>query len=387
MPVKHGIAEQSYRDALLSEMTQRLRRSLTPSVQSAFSRVPRDLFVTSYYEQQGNSRHWQQITAPPLERIYRDEALTTSIDRQGLPDSSSSQPSIMAAQLEALDLHAGQQVLEIGTGTGYNAALMGQMIAPDGQVISVDINETCVHSANRHLQQAGYENVLALVGDGFMGEPSHAPYDRLLATCSVHALPSAWLQQVKHNGVIVCNVLLNLASLFVRLEKTDAYTFKGRLLPLEARYMEIQKPHQEIQGKRRGTKWTSYDILPHYDIPLIEHGRTLLDNPAYCLLLHCLQPTLNKHYRWMNEDEQMVLYLLDSTAPHAAVQVHHDRLTVYGEAQSLAMRICESMVRYRQLGQPQITDYVLHIHNGQTTCTLSNDSFPLLLVAQDGKDN
>ena len=80
-----------------------------------------------------------QLEAPALEDIYRDQALVTKIDQQGRPICSSSQPSLMALQLEALDVHRGHIALEIGTGTGYDAALMSHLVG-HGQVVSIDID-------------------------------------------------------------------------------------------------------------------------------------------------------------------------------------------------------------------------------------------------------
>src|ERR1700680_3784818 len=100
------------REPFVQILEQRLGRTLSPQVRSAFLQVPRHLFVQQYYEQRGNSLSWNLIQATS-EKIYRDEALVTRIDEQGMPNSSTSQPSVMAAQLEALALQHGQRVLEI----------------------------------------------------------------------------------------------------------------------------------------------------------------------------------------------------------------------------------------------------------------------------------
>ena len=76
----------------------------------------------------------------PAESAYRDDAIVTKRDADGQPISSSSQPAIMAIMLDQLDLAPGQRVLEIGAGTGYNAALMQHIVGPSGTVVSVDID-------------------------------------------------------------------------------------------------------------------------------------------------------------------------------------------------------------------------------------------------------
>src|SRR5207248_5596471 len=112
-------------------MEQCLGRKLVLPVRNAFLQVPRHLFVPQYYQQQGNNLSWDLVPATQ-ERIYQDEVLVTQIDRRGIPSSSTSQPSVMAEQLEALALVPGQRVLEIGVGTGYNAALMGVIVGDTG---------------------------------------------------------------------------------------------------------------------------------------------------------------------------------------------------------------------------------------------------------------
>lgn len=373
---------QYFRDTLVAEFTQHIGHTMAPHVLHAFSQVPRDLFIESYFEQQGNTLTWKHIVDPPLEAIYRDEALVTSIDELGFPDSSSSQPSFMAAQLESLDLRAGQHVLEIGTGTGYNAALLSLLVSSTGQVVSIDINEAFVNKAQSHLQQAGYNNVIAIPGDGWVGEASHAPYDRILATCGVRTIPHSWLQQLQQDGVLIVNVLLKLASVFVRLERIDVNIFRGKFLPLDAAYMEMRQSDTAMkQAKRRGTNWSKYDALPHFDIPIADgNGIALFNNPAYCLLLQSISPGTSKHYRWLDNDEHMAFYLMNYAEPYAAVHFQEKCLTVYGNATQLVEEIRESMAFYQEQGCPDISAYELQIVDEQATLIVNQRQFALPLV-------
>src|SRR6266536_4720785 len=101
------------REPFVQLLEERLGRALAPQARHAFLQVPRHLFVQQYYQQQGNSLNWDLIQAT-TEKIYQNEALVTQIDGRGMPSSSTSQPSVMAIQLEALTLEQGQRVLEIG---------------------------------------------------------------------------------------------------------------------------------------------------------------------------------------------------------------------------------------------------------------------------------
>jgi protein-L-isoaspartate(D-aspartate) O-methyltransferase len=97
--------------------------------------------------------------------------------------------------LYQLDLAPGQRVLEIGAGTGYNAALIRHIVGDSGQVTSVDIDSELVDKARAHLASAGYPDVTVVCADGAAGCAAHAPYDRIIATVGVSDLAPAWLDQ------------------------------------------------------------------------------------------------------------------------------------------------------------------------------------------------
>ena len=154
-----------------------------PRVEAAFRAVPRHLFVPG----------------APLERVYSDDAVITK-RQDGVPVSSSSQPAIMAIMLEQLDLQPGHTVLEIGAGTGYNAALLAHIVGDKGQVVTMDIDRDLVDAARAHLSAAGYDGVEAACGDGALGYPKAAPYDRIILTVGAWDILPAWRKQLKPGG-------------------------------------------------------------------------------------------------------------------------------------------------------------------------------------------
>ncbi|HET8681390.1 MAG TPA: methyltransferase, FxLD system [Micromonosporaceae bacterium] len=139
----------------------------------------------------------------PPESVYRDEAIVTKRDPDGLPTSSSSQPSIMAIMLDQLGLAPGQRVLEVGAGTGYNAALMAHIVGPAGEVVTVDIDHDVVARARAGLAAAGFPGVRVVCADGSEGFPPRAPYHRMIATVGVWDLAPAWLDQLAPDGRLV----------------------------------------------------------------------------------------------------------------------------------------------------------------------------------------
>jgi protein-L-isoaspartate(D-aspartate) O-methyltransferase len=143
-----------------------------------------------------------------LSYVYEDTAIPTKTDGKGVPLSSSSQPAIMALMLQQLRLEPGQRVLEIGTGTGYNAALMARLVTPGGAIHSLDIDEEICEQARRNLEAAGVEGVQVAHADGAAGWPSAAPYDRMIVTASVTDLSPAWIDQLVEGGRLVVPLAL-----------------------------------------------------------------------------------------------------------------------------------------------------------------------------------
>lgn len=136
-----------------------------------------------------------------LPAIYRNEVIVTKTDPAGMAISSSSQPAIMAIMLERLDLRVGQRVLEIGTGTGYNTALLGSLVTSRRRVVSVELDRDLARLARSRLHQGGHR-ARVVPGDGRDGWQDSAPYDRIIATASVDAVPRAWFDQLSGDGLV-----------------------------------------------------------------------------------------------------------------------------------------------------------------------------------------
>ncbi|MFD0276219.1 methyltransferase domain-containing protein [Kitasatospora sp. NPDC127111] len=197
----------------------------------AVAQVPRHLFVPTFYEQDGTGRWSEVTTATPgyRENVYANRALTTQI-KDNEPTSSSSEPGLMLSMLDALGAQAGQRVLEIGTGTGYNAALLSHVLG-DANVTTVDVDPELTGDAARRLADAGYRPSVH-TGDGARGVPSHAPFDRIIATCGMQSVPAAWVQQAADGAVMVVPVGWGLARITI-----DGGNATGRFLPQSAYFM------------------------------------------------------------------------------------------------------------------------------------------------------
>ncbi|MFJ9610419.1 methyltransferase, FxLD system [Kitasatospora sp. NPDC101176] len=178
----------------------------TTAVENAFRTVPREHFLPSF----------------PLETAYADNPTYTKADGSGTQISAASQPAIVALMLEQLDPQPGERIFEAGAGTGVNAAYMATIVGPDGHVTAVDVDADLVDGARKHLADAGITNVEAVLGDGALGHPDGAPFDRVIATVSTSEMPTPWLEQVKPTGRIVLPLRLRgTASRTIAFERRE----------------------------------------------------------------------------------------------------------------------------------------------------------------------
>jgi protein-L-isoaspartate(D-aspartate) O-methyltransferase len=177
------------------------------TVERAFRAVQRHRLLETFYYRDADARrtvehHPGQPRRDHLALIYADTALATRYIG-GLPASSTSQASLVAKMLELLDLSEGLQVLEVGAGTGYNAALLAQVVGDQRLVITVDVLEDVVDQTRRLLAGAGYPRIQVLLRDGFEGVPEQAPFDRIVATVGCSDLSPHWAEQLADNGAML----------------------------------------------------------------------------------------------------------------------------------------------------------------------------------------
>jgi protein-L-isoaspartate(D-aspartate) O-methyltransferase len=194
------VGEEELRAAMVSRLVA-CARIRSDAVEQAFRAVPRHLFLPGLKPAQA----------------YRDHAVATKwLDGEAI--SSASQPSMMAIMLEQLDLRPGHRVLEIGTGTGYNAALIAEMVGPTGSVVSIDIDRDLVEGAGRNLAAAGVLGVVLHTGDGALGYPAGAPYDRIVLTVGSWDIQPAWWSQLVPGGRLLLPLSVGGSQLSVALD-------------------------------------------------------------------------------------------------------------------------------------------------------------------------
>jgi len=225
-----------------------------------FTRTWRHTFVPRFYvkdDPQDWRAPWRVVdgTKPGdraewLDGVYSNQTLITELTRQPVPEelgggtaqvitSSSTLPGLMVSMLATLDVQDDHQVLEIGTGTGYNAALLSGRVG-DRNVTSVDIGPELVAAARRRLAVHGFQPHLT-AHNGERGVPERAPFDRIIATCGVPRVPYTWVQQTRPGGVVLANVSGPLMpGALARLTVTDDGTAVGPFQPGFAAFMPLR---------------------------------------------------------------------------------------------------------------------------------------------------
>jgi protein-L-isoaspartate O-methyltransferase len=217
-----------------------------PRWRAAVIQTPRHLLVPQWLVQ-GEDAAWRSVSRDDpdtatewADGVYRNTPLVTALDDDQEPSSSSSQPSLMIRMLDALDLHDHHRVLEIGTGTGYNAALLAHRLT-DSQVHTVDLDPQLTEPARQHLAALGIHPRIE-ARDGATGWAEHAPYDRIIATCSVPRVPPAWAAQTTRDGLVLADLKIGGSAGTLALLRRGPDGLAGQFLPKWAGFMPIRQP-------------------------------------------------------------------------------------------------------------------------------------------------
>ncbi|WP_329568607.1 methyltransferase domain-containing protein [Kitasatospora sp. NBC_01266] len=223
----------------------------------AFATVPREAFVQAFaVGRPGGPVRLDPDTPDWLDMVYSDDSLLTQFDGNGVPTSSSTLPTLMALMLEALDVQPGNRVLEVATGTGYNAALLSHRLG-SRNVVTIEVDPDLAGSAQSRLRAAGFTPTV-VAGDGRAGHPGGGRYDRLIATCGMSHVPSAWLDQVRPGGLIVTPLGGGIA----RLRVEENGTASGTFLPDAAYFMPARSLATSMDPKAPPPLPDSYGSRP-----------------------------------------------------------------------------------------------------------------------------
>ncbi|MFJ1645901.1 ATP-grasp peptide maturase system methyltransferase [Streptomyces sp. NPDC088258] len=360
-PERRRLAELLVRNGVLT----------SPWLRAAVEAVPRELFLhPGVFLDEGSA--WRPVTAIGTDAAewlgiaYSYDTLTTQLDGHltadqagepvaGVPTSSSTVPATVIGMIESLGLESGHRVLEIGTGTGYSSALMCHYLGADN-VATVEVDPEVAERADAALEALGFSAWTA-TGDGLLGHPRRAPYDRVIATCAVRRIPHTWVRQTKPGGVILSTVGswpygTGLAKVTVDDQGNAEGRIVGRSSFMQARCQAVMPVAGDLSARtaytdsERGTKASP----------------TLLDDWMPAFLAQLAAPGTHL-VRAARSDGTPLLYLFDPDRESFAEFIAHDgRWTVrQGGPVPLWDRIEEALVAWEAAGNPEIDSVHLRI--------------------------
>ncbi|WP_307826671.1 methyltransferase domain-containing protein [Streptomyces pactum] len=341
----------------------------TPEWVTAFAAVPRHLFVPQWYSQETNEQGlavWRRRDADDdrgawLDAVYSDQTLVTALDPAtaeqvdddawtGLPTSSNTMPSVIAGMLEDLSVRDGDQVWDVGTGTGYLTALLCTRLG-SRHVYSTDVVPDLVETARRRLAQLGHEPHLA-AGDARDGYPGDASFDRVIATCSVPAVPPAWVEQTRPGGLILTDIALGIEGGVVRLTIDADRSGSGRFTAGGGRFMAARgdahtypaanRPAQAPATHTRPTTVTAADIRAHY---------------PFRLLLAFHLPTVELVYHLDDDTGAMAIQLQHPDGSWARAPLSGPQTVTVGGSPELWHRVEDAWNWWNLEGRPDHTQF------------------------------
>ena len=332
----------------------------TKPVEEAFCSVPRHLFVDRYsQDNQLVEVDSQCPTEAQLKKIYSNEALVTHL-HHGVPTSSTSQPSLVADMLEQLLLEPGMKVLEIGAGTGWNAALMGHIDGPKGCVYSIDIQSDVAQRARNHIQRLGSQNVKIITCDGGYGYHKASPYDRIITTVNCPEVSPYWMEQLAEGGALLITLRDMEGSswcLLMRLWKRKDH-LKGEVLSLpgfmmlQGRYgTEVVRPSvEERLNVIKAERQSCAKPAPWRRLLLPSNARKwMLDNLVFFAYLEGMSiERIGERYALRSKDSESVCVTDD------------EQIEIYG-SDDVYQALEEITCKWIRLGAPWRTSYLVEV--------------------------
>ncbi|MFJ5779759.1 ATP-grasp peptide maturase system methyltransferase [Streptomyces sp. NPDC093094] len=360
------------RRALAGRLTQ-LGVLVSDQWRAAVEAVPRELFLHPGVFLPTKGGQWRPATATgtdPAEWVqiaYREESLATQLDGHltadrasspvhGSPTSSSTTPVTVVDMIEKLAVQDGQHVLEIGTGTGYSTALMCHRLGEDN-VTTIEVDPDVAARADAALETAGF-STWTLTGDGLLGHPRRAPYDRVIATCAVRRIPYTWLRQTKPGGIILATVggTWHYGTGLAKVTVAHGGTAEGRILG----------PSSFMQARSQAEKPITGDLAARTAYADSERRTALspllLEDWMPAFLAQLAAPGA-RFTRATPQEGNRLLYLFDpDRESFAAFTQDKDTWTVrQGGPLALWDTIEQTLTAWQDAGRPDITTMRLHI--------------------------
>jgi protein-L-isoaspartate(D-aspartate) O-methyltransferase len=368
-----------YQQHLLAEAQRYAAESgtrLSDAIVQAFLATPRHYFVQRY--RQWPNKEWQEVTAENLAQhlpaLYSNDALMLWGDDHDTTLSSISQPSLVLGMLQMLKLAPGQRVFELGAGSGWNAALMGRLVGPTGQVYSLEIIPEMAQRASAAVTALGLANVTIIAADGGDGYAAGAPYDRAIFTAGSYDLPHHFYTQLK-DGALLLFILKaeGGGDTLLLLQKNgdhfeSRHTFPVGFVPMTGKYAldnlnaiplntlpgwETLRRHEVARtpfwwgGRGRDLLWRTQGVRsflaitePNFRIFTTEANAASTDEST---------------------TQSSEFFGLWDEATHSLVLAHDEQLVAYGDLR-MQEQLVRALHRWVEIGMPAAANFSLQLY-------------------------
>lgn len=353
-------AQAIYHETPFSEATQK-----------AYLATPRYKFVRRY--RRWGVKEWNEVNEDNLEEhlatLYSDRALVLFGDDDDDVPSTISQPSFVLRMLDMLQIELGQKVFELGTGSGWNAALMGQLVGPQGCVYSLELIPEMAEAAAASLDRLGIKNVKVIEGDGGEGYAAGAPYDRAIFTAGAYDLPHPFFEQIKEGGLFLVVIKNEGGGDTLFLLRKEAEYFKSMdsmpcgFVQMRGKYqLESLKPIQ----LETLPEWSELKNKPVNTRPFWWGGKGKQDFPWRTLAIRSFLGITEPSFRAFKTEgdkhvrEQYYFGLWDPEQKSLVV-AKDDLLLSYGNS-TAEERLIKSLEQWLRLGMPGAASFSLKIY-------------------------
>ena len=354
---------RKYREKLVSHLRKEdyLHRE---DIEKAFLKIPRENFIWSIWKKENGK--WKSypvnkntLTEKLAEEIYKDWSIPILVENDEII-SSSSQPAVMSIMIEEADIREGDRVLEIGTGSGYNAAILNEIVGKTGKVVTIEINDTVYNLAKAAFKNAGLSNdIVLLKRNAVEGAPEYAPFDSIIVTTSTPEIPHVWFDELKEGGRLVMPYVVRGSEILVKLTKLNEYILFGEGI------------HYVVFSRLKGVSATKHfplfrnefislkEIIENYRVEdstltraFSQLSKREKQDFAFFLSTHC-----ENSFSMLTEDEKKVYGIIKEEENGMGVVAVLENKVIKWGSHAAYFEFKNTLEKWKNLGKPGLRDY------------------------------
>jgi len=361
------------------EKFKKLNKELpSQEIIKAFYKVPRHFFTPFLYEEKDGSLrkrmfNYKQMQENQLKQVYIDTPIVVLVEDDKVI-ATSSQPFVMAMMLMDAKVKEGAKVLEIGTGSGYNAAILAEIVKDAKKIVSTEIKTDVANLAKDSLKRAGYENIKVIAEDGGKGFNEEAPYDSIIITCGAPEIPMH--EQVSDKGTISLPLVTHGMETLCSLTKENDKVFRGylniyvRFLHFDGIYSDrkqfaksissLQRVIENYGKKRDDLKQNLTDLFVEDSDSEEEKNRKRKAHADFQFFLAISEEdAILYQSKIANREAGYALWHIEAKQPNNGLVVMFNNEIVSWGNESVSEKLLRKYEEWKGLGSPGLSNYII----------------------------